>query len=210
MQSMDRGEFLQVIAALAATFRQEASEALIEGYWLGLEDLDVRAVKGAAVQAMRTSKFMPAVAELRELAGVLSPADRAVLAWNAVERARALHGYYHSVDFDDPVINATIRTMGGWMAFEERFDSDDAKWIRQDFERTYAALCRSGIGPDLAAPLIGHFDRMNSFNGHLEAVKGPVAIACDLPPHGQEVLRVAGRKQAALPHEAQQIGRMPE
>jgi len=209
MQSTDRVEFVQAIAALAATFRQEATEALIEGYWLGLEDLDVRAVKGAAVQAMRQSRYMPAVAELRELAGVLAPADRAVLAWNVVQKARAIHGYYDSVDFDDPVINATIRTLGGWERFEERFDRDEVKWIRQDFEKTYAALCRSGISEELAAPLVGHFDRVNRFNGFLDTVKEPVAIACELPPHGQEVLRVTGRKQAALPEEAKQIGRMP-
>ncbi len=182
MQEHDRAEFVTVIAAMAATFRQEASEAVFEGYWLGLSDLTLAAAKHAVTRAIRDCTFMPAAAELRTMAGILSPADRAIKAWDALQRGLRKHAYYHSVDFDDVVINATVRSMGGWMKLEERFDEDDEKWIRKDFERIYESFCRGGISTEAAAPLIGYFDQANH-GRYPEAIKPPRRIETGLPPH---------------------------
>ncbi len=187
MQEHDRAEFVTVIAAMAATFRQEASEAVFEGYWLGLSDLTLAAAKHAVTRAIRDCTFMPAAAELRTLAGIMSPADRAIKAWDALQRGLRQHDYYYSVDFDDSVINATVRSMGGWMQLSERFDVDDVKWIRKDFERIYESFCRGGISAEAAAPLIGYFDQANQ-GRYPEAIKPPRRIKTGLPPHAAGVV----------------------
>lgn len=73
MQPSEETDFAKIVAALAATFRQECSAALIDGYWMGLDDLTLDVLRRAAAQAIRTSRFMPTPHELRVLAGVTEP-----------------------------------------------------------------------------------------------------------------------------------------
>lgn len=187
MQSRDRNEFIVVIEAMAATFSREPTEALLHGYWLGLEDLDLGGVKKAAATAMRSRKFMPTVIELRELAGEIAPAMRAVLAWDAFKQGIRKCGYYTSVDFDDPIINATVRNLGDWMPVLERLEAEGDKWIRKDFERVYISLMTTGIGSQQAAPLLGYHERENHMNRYYAAIKPPVQITTGLPPHAASV-----------------------
>lgn len=183
MHSSERAEFVNVISAMAATFGREGSEALLTGYWMGLSDLSVQAVKSAAHAAIHHCKFMPVPAELRQLAGELLPADRAVKAWQAVIAAVRRHGYYQTVDFDDPLTNATLRNLWhDWSAFDDALEAQDEHWLRKEFERVYQSLVRSSVNADAARPLVGWFEKTNRMNGHIEAVRPPVRIACDLPP----------------------------
>lgn len=68
MGENDRPAFTLSIEAMAATFRQEVTPALLLGYWLGLGDLDLAAVQRAIGAGIRECEFMPTVAKLRELA----------------------------------------------------------------------------------------------------------------------------------------------
>jgi hypothetical protein len=63
----------------------------------------------AALQ--RPDKWMPSPGELRELAGDVRPADRAVLAFQALKTACSRVGAFRSPDFDDPLINATVQSI---------------------------------------------------------------------------------------------------
>lgn len=181
MRDSDRKDFCLAIAAMAATYRQEATKALYEGYWQGLKDLLLEAVRHAVRRGLRKSKFLPTVAELRELAGVTTPEDRCVTVWAKVRQAVFSHGIYTSVDFDDPLTNATIRNMGGWPAFSVRMEEDEEKWVRRDFERIYASLARSGISEDMASPLIGTSEQSKQVWGRTDLMRGPKRIACGLP-----------------------------
>ena len=181
MQAKQRPEFVTVVTALAATFGKEASEAMLTGYWMGLSDLELPAFKRAASMALRDRKFMPTVAELHELAGELTPEARAVVAWDAAILANRLHGYYHSVSFDDPAINATIRSLGGWPALDDRLNAEGDVWLRKDFERIFITFARRGVTADEGAALAGFFDRANGAE-HPEATRQPVAIQTTLKP----------------------------
>jgi hypothetical protein len=183
MNRADYPKFAIAISGMAATFRQEVTEAILTGYRMGLDDLPIESIERAVARALQDCRFMPSVAELRDLAGHLSPSDRAIRAWDVAVHANHLHGYYESVDFDDKVINATIRSMGGWERFCERFEEEDAKWIRKEFERLYASFCRSGLSPEAAGPLVGFCDRSNAGLGFFDHVKSPLLIECGLPPH---------------------------
>jgi hypothetical protein len=209
MDKQKRIEFCKTIAALAATFRQEATEALYEGYWLGLDDVPVEAVKSAVVQAMRSCRFMPSVAELRALAGVLSPDDRAVKAWAAVMQAHREHGYYHTVVFDDPATTATVRYLWhDWMQFAEAMEQQEEHWLRKEFVATYCSFVRNGVGLEQCRPLLGFFERENTLGSW--PVEPPLMIACGLSP-------VPGQLPAAKEAPKQiagvvgtHIGQMPE
>lgn len=208
----DRAEFVKLVTALARTFGRDADEATFTGYELGLSDVPIDRLKMAVVRAIRERKFMPTVAELRELAGELTPDVRAVKAWDAFQNAVVAHGSYVSVDFDDPVINATVRNLGGWERVCDLPVSEFDKWLRKDFDRVYKALCQAGIGPDAGAPLLGYHNRNNLAGGFGKHVKQPLRIATDLPPHRLGVERVSNESRPAkmlAPELTRDIGKMP-
>ena len=188
MGDSEKREFLLAMAALAATFRQEASEAVFEGYWRGLRDLPLAAVNVAVDRAMRECKFLPTVCELRERAGVISPADRAITAWGIVRQAVDQYGCYRSVNFDDPVINATVRTLGGWKDFDDRLIADRETWTHKEFLETYGAYCRTGIAHDRGGHLIGYAEYFNPRYHNPPKLRPPTLIKTGLPPHGPGVL----------------------
>lgn len=154
------------ITLLAEGFGRQATPVTFRAYIAGLEGLPVEAIEAGVNRALRESKFMPSPAELRELAGELKGQDRAVRAWLAFERAVTEHGGYRTVSFDDVVINAVVRSLGGW----EHVCSMDAQefdtFLRKKFLDAYQSLYAGGVGEEEAAPLPGIFDRENARLGH--------------------------------------------
>lgn len=173
---------VEAVGVLGEAFRQKISPTTIRAYELGLRDLPIEAIERAVGNSLSERKFMPTIFELRELSGVLPKESRTVLAWASVKRAVHEVGEYRSVDFDDPVINATIRVMGGWdqLCDTERGEAFDT-WKRKQFEETYNALLGSGVGPDLARPLVGICDTHNAAHGYVSHVKEPVKVVTGLP-----------------------------
>lgn len=160
------------VGYLSEAFGRSVSVATIEAFVVGLADIPDEALERAGVQSLRTSKFMPSIAELRELAGVTAIADRAVLAWDAVLKSLS-HGPYQHVDFDDGVINATIRHLGGWPEFYGRLSgSEQEKWTRKEFIDAYRSLSRAGVDGEACRPLVG----LATTEG-----KKPLRIATGLP-----------------------------
>ena len=176
-------EFVQVIQALAENFNRECSSITLGAYWMGLDDVPIDVLKTAARTAIRSCKFMPTCAELRQLAGEPTPEDRAEIAWAAIEGAVAGGGYYHSVDFDCPLVNAAIRHCGGWKRFCLAEGDEFDKWLRRDFVKMYARLCKTGASQDAMAPLMGEHERHNRLNGyHLDPRYDSVRACMGLEP----------------------------
>jgi len=68
MQKSSDGErFTILIQAMAATFRADVTPALLEGYWMGLEDVPIERVERAVRRGIKECEFMPAAFKLREL-----------------------------------------------------------------------------------------------------------------------------------------------
>lgn len=195
MQDKDRPRFAVLIEALAAAFRAEPTEALLEGYWLGLRSLDIDAVESAVVRAIESGEHMPRPAELRRGSGALTPQMRAVTAFDAVARAIRSCGHRSSVEFDDPLVNAAVRMLGGWSRMcslpQEEFD----KWVRKDFTATYMGLCESGASEDMCRHLPG-LDEAENAARFPDQVPEPKRIATGLPAHRQGL--VSGREQLRL------------
>jgi len=108
------------------------------------------------------------VAELRDLAGCrrFSVEDKALLAWSALERAVSTVGCYKSRHFDDPLIHAAVRSLGGWERICEMSERDFDTFLRPQFLKTYAAFARVGVSDEASRPLVGTFERQNSLLGY--------------------------------------------
>lgn len=164
------------VTVLAEAFRQQATVMTFRAFEVGTNDIPIEDVEQACMRAITECKFMPTVFELRNLAGVtlasVSIPDRSMQAWAAIKTAIAQHGGYRTVSFDDPMINAAIRSMGGWERFcecesGEQFDV----WLRKEFEAMYGSLLRVGVAASQTTPLPGLCDKSNSAEGHEERVE---------------------------------------
>ena len=160
MKSNDQPRFAAVMEILCATFQREPSTFLFDAYRTALADLPIEAVENAAGAALGSLKFMPKPVELRELAGAKnapSIEDRALIAWGCVLQAIRDTSGYATVDFDDPVINATIRDLGGWIQLSDKSSEELHKWTIKDFTRAYCAYARAPglLSYEALAPLVG-------------------------------------------------------
>jgi len=188
------------IMALAEMFGKQLSEPAVRMYLAAMSDVGAEAVERAAAEAASSSKFFPPPAELREMAGVARPEDRAILAWSQVEKAVSRFGAYKTVDFDDPLINAAIRTLGGWVSVCKRDPDEFDKWLRADFLKTYASLTRTGVTGDLCAPLPGLGGRgtVRRIDGSVEKIEPQVIpVRTGLPWAGEPQKRVAAPRKKA-------------
>lgn len=183
MRTEEKREFANALSAVAVTFGTELDKPILAAYWMALSDLDLNALQSACSRALRELTFFPKPAELRKLAGIVASSSRAMLAWESVAKTTQRLGARRSVDFDDPVINATVRSMGGWERLCRMEREEFAVWGRKEFERIYSALCDSGISEDAGRYLPGQTERENP---GLEAEVRTVPAG--LPPHSRSVV----------------------
>lgn len=188
MDRQDRVRFAEMMQMLCATFRVEPSEPLLEAYWRSLAHMSLEDVGQAIDRAIGEGKHMPRPADLRRVAGLMTPDERAIVAFEAVSRAVRSCGHRCSVSFDDPVVNAAIRNLGGWSRACSLGNEEFEKWFRKDFCATYAALCGSGVSADAARHLVGADEAENQgrFPDHVPHVK---EITTGLPAHTRAVLK---------------------
>jgi len=188
----DKQQLAFLIGLLGETFRQKVTATTITAYNMALGDVPIEALETAVRRAMVECTFFPSARELRDMAGVMSLDARTLRAWEVFERAVVQHGYYASVNFDDPVLNATVRNLGGWIYVSEMGAEELDKWLRKDFERVYKTFCQQGVGNEQSAPLVGWHEKNNRHGGYpipigMKANCGmmPVMIKTELPllPH---------------------------
>lgn len=176
------------VTLLAETIGQkQISTATINGWIEGLDGLTIEQIMVGVRRALKTCKFMPTPVEIRELAGELKGQDRAVKAWMALERAIVQQGAYRTVDFDDRVVNATVRSLGGWERVCETDPKEFDTFTRQKFIAAYAALWAAGVGEEEAAPLQGIFDRENSKHGFEAQEPQLIVTGLPVPKHAPRV-----------------------
>ena len=139
MQESDHHRFVVALAALAETFIVEATEALTQGYWLGLKDLPIEAVELACAAALRESQFFPRPVELRRLAGVIKTKDHALRAWEHVIEASK-----RSAAVDDPVARRAVTSLGGPKRMGQ-LTLGELRWARKDFLDCYEQYAEQAI-----------------------------------------------------------------
>lgn len=188
------------IMAMAELFRAPLTDVALQMYVAALADLTPPQVAFACAKLSTEARFRPVPAEIREAAGAneIKPADRAALAFEALKAACSRVGSYRSADFDDPLINAVVRHLGGWTRACDMPVSEFDLWYRKEFIATYEMFCRTGASPEQIAPLEGESEMANRQNGFLGADHScRVPVPTGLPWAGRPIKRLNGGSQAA-------------
>lgn len=127
MTSADREQFATLMLGIGETYGEPVSDARMEIYFAALADLDLEEIRAAATAHVRTSKFFPRPAELREAIDG-RPEDRAEFGWIATLQLVRRYGYWNvppSDEWPDRATHATAMTMyGGWRALCEKLPGE--------------------------------------------------------------------------------------
>jgi hypothetical protein len=144
-----------IVVMFGEAYRQTVSKVTIKAYEIGLEDVTDQDALRAAKLALKRCKFMPSPSELLEFANGGTDEELSLEAWADVVEAMPL-GSYKTVDFRDKVINAAIRSLGGWPSmFDKCGTSQDYSYYRHAFLKTYKSLLSSGVSDESGRPLSG-------------------------------------------------------
>jgi hypothetical protein len=144
---------------IAAYPRPEVSDSTAEIYQRMLMDLDFDSAKSAVAQLMLSSKWLPAISEIRASAvdARLGPRRTGMEAYgDVVDAIRRVGAYRPSPDFNDPVVSDCVRQMG----WRNLCLGDNEASDRSRFVDLYEALAERGrreqlTGQRLPAPPSG-------------------------------------------------------
>lgn len=128
---MTKPEAMKIVCVLFGSFPSARfTDQNFESYAEGLLDLDAATCGAAAQRLIRTSKFLPTIAEIREAATAQQhgPCPRGEEAWAALLQAKRAYGYDYGPDdvrrrrrrdplFADERIRRCLTLWGGWNAF---------------------------------------------------------------------------------------------
>lgn len=140
--------------------------------WIdAFSDLPTEAIELALRRFNRECTDHPNPAAVRRYAGAagLSDDQRALVAWRVVRSSVLRYGAYYSISFDDPIIHAAIRAVGGWVNLCTT-QHDEMQWKQKQFVEAYISVARSGIGEfqTLAGLLDHHTDPVQITTGLLQ------------------------------------------
>lgn len=152
---MTKDEFASTIALLTATVGKSMGKPQLQAWYAILGELTVEELRRGIVETLRHHQFagFPPVGTILANAGATcDTGDTALLAWAVVRHAIGRVGGYESADFG-PVVNATIRQLGGWPTVCATH-TDEMQWLEKRFVAGFKAYSTlQVIDPPLAAHL---------------------------------------------------------
>lgn len=176
MRDEEKLAFGELITGLCFVNDREASKEMIMMMWMVVSEFPFADVERAIKELVLRPGYMPKPADLREaVEGKVE--GRAIAAWADVQKAMPLGAYKH-IDFEDPLINAVIRSLGGWPSmFDQCATAESEKWFRHNFIKDYMAMDHRNMNAEACRPLAG-ISQAEVVNGK----KGdpvPRRIGCD-------------------------------
>lgn len=173
MTAQDRPRFAAALAMLAEAYAETVSHARAAAYFLALEDLAIGELEAAVHTCLRTCRFFPRPAELREaIEG--SIADQAEHAWARFLTAVRTIGSYQTVDFADAALHETIAVLyGGWEACW-RLETAELSYRHAEFLRVYRVHQRRPLPSP--TPLPGLIELTNRARGFLAFIPSPIRL----------------------------------
>lgn len=169
---MDRSKLAARLLEAGVAFDREVDAAMIAVYAEALSGMEDAQIADAIRTAIRTLKFFPKPAELREFCGVgaASEKDRSLAAWLLACKASEGVGAYTSVECHDTTLAATIEAMGGWVAFC-RID-EETKWIERRFRELYEHFARQRL-PQIVTKFLGEHEATSGVVGYVAMIGAP-------------------------------------
>lgn len=166
MKPSDVSEFTRVLTSVSSLYGKPMSKSLVELYWAALQRFELAEVKQALqahVNHPDCGQYMPKPADVvRFLQG--DSRSQALQAWSHVLRTIREVGSYTSVIFDDPLIHAVIRDMGGWVEFCQ-VSEKERPFRERNFTERYVGYVNH---PPTYYPkqLTGWFEHQNGLQGY--------------------------------------------
>lgn len=171
-------EFAGPFMGFREVFNRDMSDDGVALWYAAFSDIPVAEFTQAVARFIREAgaKDFPTPGEIRKLCpSGMKDDDRSLAAYQIASRGARQWGGDRSVDFDDPLINATIRRMGGWERFCEQAGDT---WKEREFRLQYQSVARTGTGDSSALP--GMAARVNV---GLLRPEVPQCIETGLPVH---------------------------
>jgi hypothetical protein len=216
MTDGDRPEFLKIVTAMSEMYQRDCSAAVIDLYFQALSDLAIEQVEAAVVSLLKTAKFMPRPAEIREIIEgpppKTSPAERAWV--RLLEMTKACYEC-NRVECDDPALAKALKVVFGfWDAAArklvfEGLDDIDRAVLRKDFCAAYETAMTEGVPTSgryiLRVPHValrpGYRFMLGLSDRHGVQVLEFASEALALAWRGQKALRAAPAPAALVAHE---------
>ena len=186
--STEKRRFYELMVLLAENYNREYSQALQKAWETKLSQYPFERVEQAIYQYMATQKFPPRLADIVEMLEKSNMIDKetaealAEQAWAEVLSYMASVGAYKSVKFRDPIINAVIKNLGGWVMLCQKTYYELETTTKWNFKKLYFAYAISGSCPEVAY-LPGIAELTNLQLGYFEMIEPPVLV-------GQERVQV--------------------
>lgn len=142
-----------VMMLLAAYPHRDMSAATSDVYERSLRDLDVEVARVAVERLIRTSRFLPSIAEIREACEFTQNGPRRTgeEAWAiAMKAVRYIGQYQPAPTFKDPLIGEVLLMWGSW---EEFCVSEGGVADRARFIQFYDELAKRRHEQDVAGEL---------------------------------------------------------
>lgn len=139
---------------------RELADVQKAAYLDGLKEFAPELLEMAARAWIRSSRFFPALSDLRALLSEPEPdwKELAHVAWTTFERAIGKAGIYQGVIFEDPAIGECVRqTFGSW-EHACQYERDSPGWAirRQTFLAIFPGVARKAKTPVLLAGISRH------------------------------------------------------
>jgi hypothetical protein len=152
--------FLERLAALGEVFDAKFSEMKQQLYFEALKDLDLCDVVDGMNEALKTCKFMPRPAEIRELA-VGSLEDQAGAAWAEWKELARRQGAYKQITAESVDGRSLVDVFGGWPQFCAA-DFSPEMWAskRKEFLQAYRRHARRRHEYPELCQLCGEFQHL--------------------------------------------------
>ena len=151
MNDSDKGKFLTLLLPMGAVYNVEMPKEQMAMYWLALKGmLTIEEFERAVSISLQTLKWLPKPSELIEC---VKP-SRALLAWEVFTKV-ARRPLTHSINFQDPLINAVVRSKGGLRQAYRIPDDVFFSHYRRDFLEAYRNFERGQGQPDTSPLLVG-------------------------------------------------------
>lgn len=154
MTDDNRQPFAALMLGLGEIYGEAVSDARLEIYFAALRDLELRDIRAALDAHVRTSKWFPKPAEIREAIHG-NTEDHAELGWIAVGQLVRRFGFWNPPKDTDWPDEATRRTaldlFGGWCGLCERLGAPGTPEFlgtAKQFKASFGAYVRR----DLALP----------------------------------------------------------
>lgn len=144
MEDANKQDLGKMLVGIALTYGKEINNFMMVAFWEVLRPYTWPEVKNAFVTYLgdtECGQYMPKPADIKRIIeGSLR--ENALDALAELDHAIRCHGPYKSIQFQNPVITAVVKGMGGWSRFSRISDSE-YEFLKKEFIERYIMYSKS-------------------------------------------------------------------